>query len=189
MTRPRPTSAAHWPSELGYTPVYLRYNTGRHISQNGSELAVMLAQLIDQWPVPVEEISLVVHSMGGLVIRSAIDTRTRPTRLWPQHLKAIVFLGTPHHGAPLERAGNWIDVLLGTTPFSKPFAKLGQLRSAGITDLRYGFVRESDWANQDRFKRKPDRPPTPAVAAQRRLLHRGRHPGQATQPAGRAPGW
>ncbi len=149
-------------SDLGYTPIYLRYNTGRHISQSGSELAGMLEQLIDQWPVPVEELSMVVHSMGGLVIRSAIHCAQQDSRLWPQHLKAIVFLGTPHHGAPLERAGNWIDVLLGATPFSKPFAKLGQLRSAGITDLRYGFVRESDWANQDRFKRKPDgRQPLP----------------------------
>ena len=143
-------------AELGYTPVYLRYNTGRHTSQNGRELAGMLEQLLAHWPVPVEDFSVVVHSMGGLIIRSAVHTAQQKQLHWLQQLKSIVFLGTPHHGAPLERAGNWVDVLLGTTPFSKPFAKLGQLRSAGITDLRYGFVREADWANQDRFKRKPD---------------------------------
>lgn len=143
-------------AELGYTPVYLRYNTGRHTSQNGRELAGMLEQLLTHWPVPVEDFSVVVHSMGGLIIRSAVHTAQQKQLHWLQQLKSIVFLGTPHHGAPLERAGNWVDVLLGTTPFSKPFAKLGQLRSAGITDLRYGFVREADWANQDRFKRKPD---------------------------------
>lgn len=143
-------------AELGYTPVYLRYNTGRHTSQNGRELAGMLEQLLANWPVPVEELTVLVHSMGGLIIRSAVHTAQQKQLHWPQQLKNIVFLGTPHHGAPLERAGNWIDVLLGATPFSKPFAKLGQLRSAGITDLRYGFVLESDWANQDRFKRKPD---------------------------------
>lgn len=147
---------------LGYTPVYLRYNTGRHTSQNGRELAAMLEQLLAHWPVPVKELSVVVHSMGGLVIRSAVHAAQHASLGWPKQLKSIVFLGTPHHGAPLERAGNWIDVLLGATPFSKPFAKLGQLRSAGITDLRYGFVLESDWANQDRFKRKPDsRQPLP----------------------------
>ena len=143
-------------AELGYTPVYLRYNTGRHTSQNGRELASMLEQLLAHWPVPMKELTVVVHSMGGLVIRSAIHCAHQHNWCWPQQLKNIVFLGTPHHGSPLERAGNWIDVLLGATPFSKPFAKLGQLRSAGITDLRYGFVLESDWANQDRFKRKAD---------------------------------
>ncbi len=149
-------------AELGYTPVYLRYNTGRHTSRNGRELAGMLEQLLAYWPVPVEDFSVVVHSMGGLVIRNAVHAAQQKQLNWPQKLKNIVFLGTPHHGAPLERAGNWIDVLLGATPFSKPFAKLGQLRSAGITDLRYGFVLESDWTGQDRFKRKPDsRQPLP----------------------------
>ena len=149
-------------AQLGYTPIYLRYNTGRHTSQNGRELAGMLEQLLAHWPVPVEDFTVVVHSMGGLIIRSAVHTAQQNQLHWPRQLKNIVFLGTPHHGAPLERAGNWIDVLLGATPFSKPFAKLGQLRSAGITDLRYGFVLESDWANQDRFKRKPDsRQPLP----------------------------
>ena len=147
---------------LGYTPVYLRYNTGRHTAHNGRELAAMLERLLAHWPVPVKELTVVVHSMGGLVIRSAIHTAQHSKLHWPQQLKSIVFLGTPHHGAPLERAGNWIDVVLGATPFSKPFAKLGQLRSAGITDLRYGFVLETDWAGQDRFKRKPDtRQPLP----------------------------
>jgi len=149
-------------AQLGYTPICLRYNTGRHTSQNGRDLAGMLEQLLAHWPVAVEDFTVVVHSMGGLIIRSAVHTAQHKQLHWPRQLKNIVFLGTPHHGAPLERAGNWIDVLLGTTPFSKPFAKLGQLRSAGITDLRYGFVLESDWANQDRFKRKPDsRQPLP----------------------------
>jgi hypothetical protein len=75
---------------------------------------------------------------------------------WPGVLKHLVFLGTPHHGAPLERAGNWVDVILGSTPYSAPFAKLGQLRSAGITDLRYGHVLDIDWQGHDRFRRKPD---------------------------------
>jgi hypothetical protein len=76
---------------------------------------------------------------------------------WPGLLKNIVFLGTPHHGAPLERAGNWIDVILGSTPYSRPFAKLGQLRSAGITDLRYGHALDVDWQGRDRFQRQPDK--------------------------------
>ena len=155
---------------LGYTAVYLRYNTGLHTSQNGHQFAQQLEQLVSHWPVPVQEITIVAHSMGGLVSRSALhgathaathattDTQKADTKAprWPKLLKNIVFLGTPHHGAPLERAGNWVDVLLGSTPFSKPFTRLVQLRSAGITDLRYGHLLDADWQGHDRFRRKPD---------------------------------
>lgn len=143
-------------AERGYTPIYLRYNTGLHTSQNGRELALMLEQLLAKWPQPIEELTVLVHSMGGLVIRSAVHLAQQDGLQWPKWLKSIVFLGTPHHGAPLERAGNWVDVTLAATPFSKPFAKLGQIRSAGITDLRFGNVLDTDWQNHDRFHRKPD---------------------------------
>lgn len=141
----------------GYTPVFLRYNTGRHISDNGHDLAALLEQVLARWPVPVQELAVVAHSMGGLVMRSAVHTAGQQGLHWPGLLKNLVFLGTPHHGAPLERAGNWVDTVLGVTPFSRPFAKLGQLRSAGITDLRHGCVQEADWQGRDRFRRGPDR--------------------------------
>jgi hypothetical protein len=142
---------------LGYTPVYLRYNTGLHVSQNGRTLSGLLERLLQNWPVPVSELSVLAHSMGGLVARSALHEATQDGLDWPKALKAMVFLGTPHHGAPLERAGNVVDVILGSTPYSRPFAKLGQLRSAGITDLRFGHVLDSDWQGQDRFHSQPDR--------------------------------
>jgi pimeloyl-ACP methyl ester carboxylesterase len=141
---------------LGYSPIYLRYNTGMHTSQNGHELAGQLEQLLAHWPRAIEEITVLAHSMGGLVTRSALYAAQQAGLRWPRYLKNIVFLGTPHHGAPLERAGNWVDVILGSTPYSKPFAKLGQLRSAGITDLRYGHVLDADWLGHDRFRRQPD---------------------------------
>jgi pimeloyl-ACP methyl ester carboxylesterase len=142
---------------LGYTPVYVRYNTGLHTSENGAAMAAELGQLVTHWPVPVNEITVLAHSMGGLVTRSAVQQAREANPAWLQVLKNIVFLGTPHHGAPLERAGNWVDVILGATPYSRPFAKLGQLRSAGITDLRYGFVCQEDWQGRDRFQKGPDR--------------------------------
>ncbi len=142
---------------LGYTPVYLRYNTGLHTSVNGRALAAQLEQLVQHWPVPISDLSMVVHSMGGLVTRSAVAAAQHSALTWPQHLKNMVFLGTPHHGAPLEKAGHWVDIVLGSTPYSAPFAKLGQLRSAGITDLRYGFVQDQDWLGQSRFSRQPDK--------------------------------
>ncbi|MEY4737639.1 MAG: hypothetical protein RL302_1958, partial [Pseudomonadota bacterium] len=105
---------------LGYTPVYVRYNTGLHTSENGHLLAHQLAQLVQHWPVPVEEITVIAHSMGGLVTRSAVVSAQQSGAPWLKLLKNIVFLGTPHHGAPLERAGNWIDTLLGRTPYTRP---------------------------------------------------------------------
>lgn len=141
---------------LGYTPVYVRYNTGLHTSQSGHALSAQLEQLVAHWPVPLDEITVLAHSMGGLVTRSAVHVAREAGLRWPAALKNIVFLGTPHHGAPLERAGNWVDTILGSTPYTAPFAKLGQLRSAGITDLRYGHVLDADWQGHDRFQRKPD---------------------------------
>ena len=150
-----PTShAAALAAAHGYTPVFVRYNTGLHISVNGAALSEKLGELVAQWPVAVESITVLVHSMGGLVARSAVHgSQAR----WRAVLKNLVFLGTPHQGAPLEKAGNWVDAVLGSTPYSKPFARLAQLRSAGITDLRFGNVCEADWLGVERFKRQPDR--------------------------------
>ena len=126
--------------DLGYTAVYLRYNTGLHVAENGKAFAAALEALMATWPVKVKELSIVAHSMGGLVTRSAHHYAGENTHAWPKQLKKIVFLGTPHQGAPLERGGHWIDMILGATPYASPFAKLGKVRSTGITDLRYGSV-------------------------------------------------
>jgi pimeloyl-ACP methyl ester carboxylesterase len=143
-------------STLGYSPVYLRYNSGLHVSCNGQQLSAQLEQLFENWPQAIEELSVIAHSMGGLVMRSALHQAQEQGMLWPTRVKNIVFLGTPHHGAPLERAGNWLDTLLGTISYTRPFTVLGQLRSAGVTDLRYGNLLHEDWHGHDRFELKPD---------------------------------
>jgi hypothetical protein len=94
--------------------------------------------------------------MGGLVMRSALHQAQEQGLVWPSRMKKIVFLGTPHHGAPLERAGNWLDTILATISYTRPFTALGQLRSAGVTDLRYGNLLHEDWHGHDRFELKPD---------------------------------
>ena len=147
----------HLAKELGYTPVHVRYNTGLHTSENGRQLAGHIEALLGAWPVPLQEFSVLAHSMGGLVARAACHYGTEAGHAWPRQLQRIVFLGTPHHGAPLERAGHWVDMLLGSTPFSRPFARLAQLRSAGITDLRFGHILDADWSGHDRFSRRSDR--------------------------------
>lgn len=147
--------------DLGYTPVYLRYNSGRHISENGRDFAALLKQLVRHWPVPVERLAIVCHSMGGLVTRSACLVAEREKHAWLRDLDTLVFLGTPHHGASLERAGSWADMLIGLSPYSAPFVRLGKMRSAGIQDLRYGNVRDEDWHQRSGNDLDDVRVPTP----------------------------
>ncbi len=143
--------------DLGYTPVYLHYNSGRHVSVNGRELAQQLDALVKRWPVPVTELAILGHSMGGLVARSACHYAAQAGHPWLSRLEQLVFIGTPHQGAPLERGGHGIDLLLGASPYSAPFARLGKIRSAGITDLRYGNLVDEDWKRHGRFERRGDR--------------------------------
>lgn len=126
--------------EFGFTPLYLRYNTGLNVADNGLAFAGLLESLLADWPVPVEQIALVGHSMGGLVARSALHHATRTGCDWPHRLGPVVFLGTPHHGALLERGGHGLDFLLDLSPYSAPFTRIGGLRSAGIKDLRHGSI-------------------------------------------------
>ena len=124
------------------TVLYLHYNSGRRIAANGRELAETLEALARAWPVPLEELALVGHSMGGLVIRSACLQGAAARHQWLRRLRTLVFLATPHGGAPLERGGQRLSALLEASPYSAAFARLGRIRSAGIKDLRHGTVLE-----------------------------------------------
>lgn len=143
------------------SPVYASYNSGRHVSLNGRELAATLEELVETWPVPITQLVLLGHSMGGLVSRSACEYGRRAGHRWLQHLSDLVLLGTPHHGAPLERAGNLAALLLELSPYAAPIARIGGGRSAGIVDLRFGNVVDEDWQDQDRQHRTDPRKPLP----------------------------
>jgi len=183
---PQPSSLAR---DLGYTSVFLHYNSGLHVSTNGLELARLLEELVRGWPVPVEELSILAHSMGGLVARSACHAAAERSLSWLGSLRRIVFLGTPHQGSPVERFGSVVHAALGSAGHAAPLARLGALRSAGITDLRHGSLLDEDWQGRDRFARSRDRPrPVPlpegvecfAIAASRRA----RAGGLADRPLG-----
>jgi pimeloyl-ACP methyl ester carboxylesterase len=126
--------------ELGWTPLYLRYNSGLHVAENGRLFAETLESLVRRWPRRVEELAIVGHSMGGLVARSACLAGEARRHSWLRHLRKLVFLGTPHQGVPLERGGHVLDHLLELSPYSAPFTRLGKARSAGIQDLRHGTI-------------------------------------------------
>ena len=160
--RPGDDRAAALAHDLGYTPLHLVYNSGLHVSRNGRELAGLLESLVARWPVPVRRVAVLAHSMGGLVARSASHYAAAAGHSWRERLHAMVFLGTPHHGAALERIGNWIDVAMDLSPYVGPLTALGKIRSAGITDLRHGFVLDDDWEGRDRFEyARPARTPVP----------------------------
>jgi pimeloyl-ACP methyl ester carboxylesterase len=131
--------------ELGYTPLYLRYNTGLHISDNGRRLAQLIEETVESWPVPVEEIALFGHSMGGLVARSACHYGGD----WTQLVRHVFCLGSPHLGAPLEKAANAASYALTRLPETRAVAKLVNGRSVGIKDLRFGSCAEEDWCDCD----------------------------------------
>jgi pimeloyl-ACP methyl ester carboxylesterase len=131
--------------ELGYTPLYLRYNTGLRISDNGRRLAALLEEVVSDWPVEVEEIALVGHSMGGLVARSAC----RYGRGWTDSVRHVFCLGSPHLGAPLEKGANALGYALTRLPETRPLAKVVNGRSVGIKDLRFGSCAEEDWCDCD----------------------------------------
>lgn len=142
----------------------LHYNSGRHISENGREFAQLLEQLLQAWPVPVTELSVIGHSMGGLVTRSACHYAQQEGQAWPDKLKQIFFLGTPHHGAPLERLGNRLQNFIAQlSPYVAPFARLGKIRSAGITDLRYGSLLDEHWQQTSRFEHGSPHADTPGL--------------------------
>jgi pimeloyl-ACP methyl ester carboxylesterase len=133
--------------ELGYTPVYLRYNTGRHISENGRDLAELLQELVANWPTDVHEVVLVGHSMGGLVSRSACHYGAGSACVARVH--HVFTLGTPHRGAPLEQAANAATAALRRLPETRPLAMALNLRSSGIKDLRYGYLVDECWMDGD----------------------------------------
>ena len=149
----------------GWTTLHVHYNTGLRVADNGRVLDALLEDLLARWPVRVEALALLCHSMGGLVARSACHAATAAGHRWPASLSAMVYLGTPHHGAPLERLGHIVDRALGASPYGAPLARLGRGRSAGITDLRHGLLRDEDRASDDRFAHAHDtRVPTPLPA-------------------------
>jgi pimeloyl-ACP methyl ester carboxylesterase len=135
--------------DLGCTPVEVRYNSGRHISENGLSLADLLDELVDAWRVEVESLALVGHSMGGLVARSACYQGAERGDAWARRVRHVISLGTPHMGAPLAQGVHWMSAALGAVPETRPFAGFLRRRSAGIRDLRQGSLVDADWRDCD----------------------------------------
>jgi hypothetical protein len=139
----------HLADAHGSTPLYLRYNTGAHISDNGARLAQLLDQTVAAWPTEVRTLSLIGHSMGGLVLRSACHHALEAGHDWPHRVRHVVYLGTPHLWAPLEKAVNLAGWALRHAPETRPFADLLGRRSSGVRDLRFGYLVADEWDGHD----------------------------------------
>jgi pimeloyl-ACP methyl ester carboxylesterase len=134
---------SHWRADahvaalekLGYTAIFLRYNSGLAIASNGAQLSLTMQEKLSG---PGVEVAIIAHSMGGLLMRSALMHAKKAKQRWPSRITAIVFLGTPHLGAPLEQAGYWVHSLWQNVPYAKALAPIAKLRSLGIQDLRHG---------------------------------------------------
>ena len=135
--------------ERGWTPLYVRYNSGRHISENGRSLADLLEAVTAAWPVEVTEVALVGHSMGGLVSRAACHLAARDEAAWVRNVRQVVSLGSPHMGAPLEQAVHVASYAFGRLPETRMFSTFLRRRSSGIRDLRQGSLVDEDWRDRD----------------------------------------
>ena len=143
------TYASRLSRDLGCTPIEVRYNTGRHISENGRSLSELLAELVEAWPVELEQIELIGHSMGGLGPRSACHYAAAEHARWAGLVRHVVSLGTPHLGAPLAQAVHVASAGLHALPEVRPFGSFLRRRSAGIRDLRHGSLEDEDWRDRD----------------------------------------
>lgn len=135
--------------DSGATPVYLRYNSGLHISENGAELDALMEELVESWPAEIDRVALVGHSMGGLVARGACHRAVRRGARWPGLVRHVVCLGSPHAGAPLEQTVHVASAGLHALPETRALGALLRRRSAGIRDLRHGSLVDEDWRGRD----------------------------------------
>src|ERR1035441_3236162 len=136
-------------SDLDCTAVYLRYNSGLHISENGRTVAALLEELVEAWPVEVQQIALVGHSMGGLVARSAAHQADEQDQTWVGHVRHVVSLGTPHHGAPLEQGAHRAAAALDKLPETRMLSSFLRRRRAGGRGRGHGSLVDEDWRGRD----------------------------------------
>jgi pimeloyl-ACP methyl ester carboxylesterase len=173
------------------TPVYLSYNSGRHVSDNGRQFALLLEALVTAWPVELDELTLVGHSMGGLVIRSASHYGAVNGHAWVEKLRRVFLLGAPLSGAPLEKLLHLADFTLTViwNPVTRLVGRGLQRRSAGVKDLRFGALVEEDWSGRDPDAlRWPQRTPVPLIPTADHYVIVGTLIGRSGHPAARVLG-
>ena len=161
--------------DVGFTPLYLRYNSGLPIPDNGADFSQVLTQLVAAWPTAVTELLLVGYSMGGLVVRSACHVAALQALPWLGLVKRAIYVGTPHRGAPMERAGRVLAKVLHAVddPYTRLFAQVANLRSDGVKDLGDADLTEEDRASRNWTALTDKNHPVPLLASIRHQLIAG----------------
>jgi pimeloyl-ACP methyl ester carboxylesterase len=138
------------------TILYLRYNTGRHISENGRDLSFLLEKLVQYYPSKINSLTLVCHSMGGLVGRSAGYYAQYLGHRWVSLLKKVFLIGVPNEGSYLARIAHMTQYFLrkADPSVNDTIATLFDIRSNGIKDLSFGFLVDEDWEGTGYEKKK-----------------------------------
>jgi pimeloyl-ACP methyl ester carboxylesterase len=157
----------------GHLPLYVRFNTGRHVSDNGARLASLLERLRQSAHPEITDIVLIGHSQGGLVIRSACHQGAELGHGWTAQVRHVVYLGTPHLGAPLEQTAARTARILGRidTTATRVIKDVIDSRPAGVKDLRHGSLVDEDHAQDTTGPGSEDRcHPVPWLATARHHL-------------------
>jgi pimeloyl-ACP methyl ester carboxylesterase len=136
------TTYARMLAERGWSPLMLRANTGLPLRENGAALAGLAQRVVDAWPVEVERIALVGHSLGGLVMRAAAAVVSEVDAPWAELVTDVVTLGTPHLGAPIARGVGHGSTGLGRLPETAAFGRILDWRSRGVHDLVTGLAED-----------------------------------------------
>lgn len=128
----------------GYFPFYVRYNQGKHISENGRDLLKILEKLLDLYKGALD---IFTYSQGGLLIRSTLYYSMIEKRLDRNKIGKVLFVSSPDGGSYIEKIGFWVGFLMEQSPelITKVIGFIGNLRSDGIKDLSHGVIREEDW--------------------------------------------
>ncbi|WP_426490769.1 esterase/lipase family protein [Hymenobacter sp. 102] len=174
--------------ETGVCCLYVRYNSGLHISENGRLLHQLLSELLLTYPDAVGELVLVGHSMGGLVIRSAgyygsrdelsvvgcqlsgsnNEQSATSNSHWLNRLRDVFLLGVPNDGSFLEQNSHLTSLILRKINLwpTRAISGLIDKRSNGIKDLRHARLVDEDWQSEhadDLFPPRTVVPPLPGV--------------------------
>ena len=136
----------------GWSPIWVRANTGVPVAEAGAALASLLGRLVDAWPTEVRRIALVGHSMGGLIARAACGVATDVDRPWTDRVTDVVTLGTPHTGSPVERTiargVRWASGRRDLLPLTRIFER----RSVGVLDLHDGMPDDATHLPHARYR-------------------------------------
>jgi pimeloyl-ACP methyl ester carboxylesterase len=123
-------------AEAGRTPVLVRYSTGAPVLESAAAIADLLDDAFAAWPVPVEDVALVGHSMGGLVAVGAVHAGRAAGHAWAGRVRHVVTLGAPFGGSWLEQGADRAARALARLPETRALGGILERRSPGIRDLR-----------------------------------------------------